>query len=140
MSLIKKELEFLRSASVAHLATTDANGQPHVIPVCFVFDGEHFYSSIDEKPKRAATAELKRLKNIRENPKVALLVDHYDKDWRKLAYILVFGMARILQSGAKHRIGVNLVRNKYPQYRTMAIHARPMIFITAERVVSWGNL
>ena len=127
----------LRSARTAHLATADKSGQPHVIPICFVFDGRYFYSPIDEKPKRAAPATLKRLKNIRENPNVALVVDRYDEDWRKLAYLLVFGRARILQGGAKHRTAVKMLRRKYPQYRSMALHERPMIVIGAKRIVSW---
>jgi PPOX class probable F420-dependent enzyme len=130
----------LRSARTAHLATADKSGQPHVIPVCFVFDGMHFYSPIDEKPKRAAPAKLKRLKNIRENPNVALVIDLYDEDWRKLAYVLIFGKARILQRGEKHRRAVRLLRRKYRQYRTMAIEERPMIVITPKRMVSWGRI
>jgi PPOX class probable F420-dependent enzyme len=128
----------IRAARTAHLATADKSGQPHVIPICFVFDNTHFYSPIDEKPKRSAPAKLKRLQNIRDNPKVALAIDHYDEDWRKLAYLLVFGKARILKSGLKHRRAVTLLRRKYPQYQTMAIDARPMIFITPKRIVSWS--
>jgi len=139
VSLTKKKLAFLRSARTAHLATSDKSGQPHVIPLCFIYDGKVFYSPIDEKPKRAAPTKLKRLKNIRENPQVALVIDHYDEDWRKLGYVLIFGKARILQSGEKHRSAVQLLRKKYPQYRSMAIDERPMIAITAKRIVSWGQ-
>ena len=133
-------LRLIRSARVAHLATSDKSGQPHVIPICFVCDGKFFFSPIDEKPKRAAPAKLKRLKNIRENPNAALVIDRYDEDWRKLAYVLIFGRARILQSGEKHRNAVRLLRKKYPQYRSMAIHERPIIAITAKRIISWGAL
>jgi PPOX class probable F420-dependent enzyme len=128
----------LFSARTAHLATADRSGQPHVIPICFVFDGKHFYSPIDEKPKR--TTELKRLKNIRDNPKVSLVVDHYEEDWRKLGYVLVFGKARILNRGAKHSSAVKLLRRKYRQYREMAIGERPMIVVTPKRIVSWGKV
>jgi PPOX class probable F420-dependent enzyme len=130
----------IRSARTAHLATSDKSGEPHVIPICFVFDGKHFYSPIDEKPKRAAPAKLKRLKNIRENPNVALVIDHYDEDWRKLAYVLVFGKGRILQRGVTHRNAVKLLRKKYSQYRAMAIQERPMIVITPGRWITWGDL
>ena len=139
MSLTKKKLAFLRSARTAHLATSDKSGQPHVIPICFVFDGKQFYSPIDEKPKQTVPSKLKRLKNIRVNPQVALVIDRYDEDWRKLAYVLVFGKARIVQSGEKHRSAVKLLRRKYRQYRAMAIDERPMIAITANRIVSWGQ-
>ena len=128
----------IRSARVAHLATADKFGHPHVIPICFVFDGKDFYSPIDEKPKRTAPQKLKRLKNIRENPRVSLVIDRYEEDWTKLGYVLVFGTARILSRGEKHRKAVRLLRRKYRQYRSMAIQERPMIVIRPSRVISWG--
>jgi len=140
VSLTKKELAFLRSARTAHLATADRSGQPHVIPICFVFDGNHFFSPIDEKPKRAAPTKLKRLRNIAENPNVALVIDHYDEDWSKLAYVLIFGTARPLHSGKIYRQAVALLRRKYPQYRRMAIDQRPMIVISPKRMLTWGTV
>jgi len=139
-SLSPQASRLLRAARVAHFATADRNGQPHVIPICFVFDGKNFYSPIDEKPKRTAPQKLKRVKNIRENPHVALVVDHYDEDWRKLGYILVIGKARVLLSGAKHRKAVDLLRRKYSQYRTMKIDRLPMILIRTTRTTSWGAI
>jgi PPOX class probable F420-dependent enzyme len=138
MQLTKNALRLIHSARVAHLATADANGQPQVIPICFVFDGKNFCSAIDEKPKRVAAPKLKRLRNIRENPQVALVIDRYDENWRKLAYVLVVGRARILLTGVKHRKAVILLRRKYPQYRTMRIDRLPMILIRPTRTTSWG--
>src|SRR3990172_6616432 len=138
MPLDRKVGAFIRSARVAHLATADKHAQPHVIPVCFVFDGEHFYSPIDEKPKRVAPNQLKRVRNIRANPRVSLVVDRYDENWRKLAYVLILGNARVLQRGMAHRKAVRLLRRKYPQYRRMAIDERPIIVVTPKRVKSWG--
>ena len=129
---------FVRAARVAHLATADAGGQPLVIPICFVFDGKEFFSPIDEKPKR--TTRLKRLRNIAENPQVSLIIDHYEEDWRRLAYVLVSGRARVLLRGERHKRAVELLRKKYLQYRRMAIHERPMIVITPKRLTSWGNI
>jgi|SRR6266850_5966994 len=140
MSLAKKTLALIRSARVARLATADARSHPHVIPICFVFDGNYFYSPIDEKPKRTTPQKLKRVKNIQENPQVALVVDHYDEDWRKLAYILVHGSARVLLSGVNHRKAVKLLRRKYPQYRKMRIDRLPMILIRPKRTTSWGAI
>ena len=128
----------LSSARTAHLATADKSGQPHVVPICFVFDGKHFYSPIDEKPKRAAPGKLKRLTNIRDNPNAALVIDHYDEDWRKLAYVLIFGKARISTSGAKQPSATRRLRRKYPQYNKMAIDERPMIVIRPMRWATWG--
>ena len=140
MSLTKQDLAFIRSARVAHLATAGANGQPHVIPICFVFDGANFYSPIDEKPKRVTARKLKRLRNIRENPRVALVIDRYDENWAKLAYILIIGRARVLTSGSNHRKAVNLLRRKYLQYQTMRIDRLPMILIRPTRTTSWGAI
>ena len=130
----------IRSARVAHLATADKNGRPHVIPICYVFDDKCFYSPIDEKPKRVTASKLKRLRNIRENPQVALLIDRYDEDWAKLAYVLVTGRAQLLASGSKHRKAVNHLRGKYSQYRKMSIDRLPMILIRPTRVTTWGAM
>jgi PPOX class probable F420-dependent enzyme len=140
MRLTRNASRLLRAARVAHLATANAEGQAHVIPICFVYDGKNFYSPIDEKPKRTAPQKLKRVKNIRENPQVALVIDTYNDDWRKLAYILVSGKARVLLSGAHHRNAVKLLRRKYTQYRTMRIDRLPMIWIRPKRTTSWGAI
>jgi PPOX class probable F420-dependent enzyme len=137
--LDRKAQRFLRDARIAHLATADRAGRPHVIPICFAFDGKDLYSPIDEKPKQTAPRQLKRLRNISENSQVALVIDRYDEDWRKLAYVLIFAKARILWRGEKHRRAVRLLRQKYPQYRAMKIDRLPMIVIAAKRIVCWGN-
>src|SRR5213080_897389 len=111
--LNKQQAAFIRAARVAHLATADAKGQPHVIPICFVFDGKEFFSPIDEKPKRTAPMKLKRLRNIAENPNVSLVIDRYDEDWSKLAYVLITGIAKVLFRGKKHERAVRLLRSKY---------------------------
>lgn len=135
-SLTPHASRLLRTARTAHLATADRNGLPHVVPICFVFDGKNFYSPIDEKPKR--TTKLKRLQNIAENPAVALVIDHYEEDWRKLVYVLVHGKARVLRRGERHRTIVKLLRAKYQQYRTMAIDKGPMIVIAPKRLIHWS--
>jgi PPOX class probable F420-dependent enzyme len=139
MRLGRKILSFIRSARIAHLATADRSGQPHAVPICFVFDDKYFYSPIDEKPKRTAPAKLKRLRNIAENPQVSLVIDHYDENWGKLAYVLITGAARVMQRGQKHRRAVTLLRRKYSQYRTMAIDRRPIIVIKPQRIIVWGR-
>ena len=133
-------LRLIRAARIAHLATADSIAQPLVIPICYAFDGKEFFSPIDEKPKRISPQKLKRIKNIKENSRVSLVIDRWDEDWRKLAYILVAGQARILFSGEKHRRAVSLLRRKYRQYHSMAIEERPMIAITPTGFKIWGNL
>ena len=133
-------LRLIHAARVAHLATADAKRQPLVIPICFAFDGKEFFSPIDEKPKRISPHKLKRLRNIEENSQVSLVIDRWDEDWRKLAYVLVSGRARILLSGQKHRKAVSLLRRKYRQYRSMALEERPMIVIKPLALKAWGNI
>ncbi len=138
--MTKKAREFIRSARVAHLATGDKKGQPLAIPICFAFDGEELFSPVDEKPKNSSPLRLKRIRNVLENPHVAVIVDRYDENWKRLAYVLIFGTAKILTKGAKHRKAVLLLRRKYPQYRKMAIDERPVISIKPTRWKSWGKL
>jgi PPOX class probable F420-dependent enzyme len=136
----KKERTFVRSCRVAHLATSDHNGQPLVLPICYAFDGKTLYSPIDEKPKQFSALRLKRVRNILENPKVAVVVDTYNEDWKKLAYVLIRGKAKVLSRGEKHKKAVSLLRRKYPQYRRMAIDRRPIIQIIPTHMKSWGSL
>jgi PPOX class probable F420-dependent enzyme len=120
---------------VGHLATADRKGKPLVVPLCFVCAGKGIYSAVDEKPKN--TSRLRRLHNIRENPQVALLVDHYEEDWSRLSYILAAGTARILRPGKEHSSALRLLRGKYPQYRRMNLKDKPVIKISPLRVAHW---
>ncbi len=128
---------FLATHRVARLATVNADGAPHIVPVVYAFDGKRVYIALDEKPKRVAPIQLKRVWNIAANPRVALLVDRYSEDWRKLAWLRVDGAARILRRGKAHTAAIALLRAKYPQYRRMKLEARPVIEIQVKRVVEW---
>lgn len=107
----------LQGHHVGHLATADANGAPHLVPVCFVYTGQAIYTAIDHKPKRQTGYRLKRIRNILANPQVAFLVDHYDEDWHQLYYVLIRGTATILETGAERQQALALLEDKYPQYR-----------------------
>lgn len=121
--------EFLLESRLAHLATSTKNGKPQVIPICYVYDGDSLYSSIDEKPKRRSPTQLQRVLNIVENPSVSLVVDLYEEDWSKLKYVLVRGSAEIVHTGEEHEHAVQLLREKYAQYRQMKLEDRPVIKI-----------
>lgn len=134
--------EFLRLARLAHLATATRDGIPHNIPICFWFDGStRFYFIIDEKPKRLTSAGLKRMRNIEENPRVALVIDHYEEDWAGLAYVLIHGTAQLVDDPQEYVLGLRNLRDKYTQYRAMllSVERNPMVRIEAERVHSWGQ-
>jgi PPOX class probable F420-dependent enzyme len=128
----------LREARIARLATADRTGQPHVVPVCFAYDGAAIYMVIDEKPKRTAPQRLRRIRNIIANPKVAMIVDHYEEDWRRLRYTLVTGTARVIESGPDHIRAIALLREKYPQYRAMQLEDRPVVVISPAGTIAWA--
>jgi PPOX class probable F420-dependent enzyme len=130
-------LEMLRDARVGRLATADAAGQPLVVPVCYVYDGGRCYSAVDAKPKR--TRDLKRLRNLADNPRVSLAVDHYDEDWRALRYVIVQGRGDVLESGAEFSRAVDLLVAKYPQYGELRLDrtAGAVVRVTPERILSW---
>ena len=132
------ERAFLEAQRVAHLATADGAGIPNVGPVCFTLAGDTVYMTIDRKPKSGRP--LKRLRNIAENPHVAVCADHYDDDdWTRLRWVMVRGRAEILESGAEHDEAQALLRAKYPQYRAMDLAPLPVIAIRIQRATSWSG-
>jgi PPOX class probable F420-dependent enzyme len=108
----------LEEARVGRLATADANGRPHVVPVVFAWREDRIYLPVDHKTKRSADpAALRRIRNLRENPRASLLVDHYEEDWRRLAWVRVDGRAELVEEGPLYRQAVEALTAKYPQYR-----------------------
>ena len=130
---------FLDAQRAARLATVDDQGRPHIVPIVFVFDGKAVYTPIDRKPKAVGPEGLRRVRNIRSNPHVQVLVDHYDDDWTSLGYVQLRGTAALLESGAEYRTAIGLLKAKYPQYRELSLEGRPLIKIIVEHVVAWGE-
>lgn len=133
---------FLERQRLAHLATADASGAPQVVPVCFVVLGATLYIAIDEKPKMGDFRRLRRLRNIAENPRVALVADVYDDgDWSRLGFVLLHGRARIVEGQqSEHTRALGALCDKYPQYRAMALEQRPLIAADIQSVTTWGRL
>ena len=98
------------------------------------------YSVIDEKPKDVSRRELKRIRNIRVNPRVCLTVDTYSDDWSRLAYVMIRGEATIVASGPEHDDAASLLRLRYPQYRDLDFTGRSVVVIAPSRVVVWGRV
>ena len=126
----------LADARVARLATAGNDGQPHLVPVTFAVDGELVYTAVDHKPK--TTANLRRLRNIRENPRVALLADYYSEDWDALWWVRVDGRARIIEDEGGMRHQLDVLAERYEQYRRTR-PAGPVIVIEAERWTGWAG-
>ncbi len=139
--LTPEQASFLVRQRIARLATADGSGSPHAIPVCFAFDGRLIHIALDEKPKSVPPTRLKRVRNILENPNVALIADRYSEDWDLLAYVMVRGRAGLIEPGTEeHTAAVRLLKGKYHQYEQMKIEENPLISIHPERVASWGAL
>ncbi len=130
---------FISEGRVGRLATADASGQPLVVPICYAFDGESLFSAIDAKPKTPGPQGLKRIRNIRENPRVSVVIDRYDEEWTRLRYVIIQGQAEILTEGGNYSRGVDLLLAKYPQYRSMGLDREAGLMIRVEpgRVTAW---
>lgn len=137
--ITEAQRHFLNAGRVAHLATANARGVPHVVPVCYALIDETIYITIDEKPKQRGRP-LKRLRNIAENPAAAVTVDRWDEDWSRLAWVMLHGDAEILERGREHDAAQDVLREKYQQYRTMVLTELPVIAIHVQRVLNWGDL
>ncbi len=136
------------AARVARLATAGADGRPHLVPIVFAVSGDIVYSAVDAKPKR--TTSLRRLANVRENPAVALLVDHYvDDDWGALWWVRADGRGRVLDPAAQTPSGAGddlaaeaaearrasaLLRGRYPQQEA----AGAVLAVDVERWRGWS--
>jgi coenzyme F420-0:L-glutamate ligase/coenzyme F420-1:gamma-L-glutamate ligase len=139
--LTPDQAAFLVRQRVARLATASGSGEPYAIPVCFAFDSRLIYIALDEKPKNVPPTRLKRVRNILENPNVALVADRYSEDWDVLAYVMVRGRAGLVEpESPEHTAAIRLLRGKYHQYEQMKIEENPIISIHPERVASWGAL
>src|SRR6185437_126587 len=122
-------------ARVARLATVGADGQPHLVPIVFAVVDETIYSVVDAKPKR--TTQLRRLANVAANPKVSVLVDHYEDDWSRLWWVRADGTARIVAlSSDEGRLALQRLTQRYPQYR-VTVPPGPVLAIDVTRWVSW---
>jgi len=130
---------FISEGRVGRLGTADRSGQPLVVPICYAFDGESLFSAVDAKPKTRPPEGLKRIRNIRENAKVSVVIDRYDEDWSHLRYVILQGEAQLLTDGPEFSRGVDLLLAKYPQYRAMQLgrDAGLMIRVTPARVTEW---
>lgn len=120
---------------MARLASVDLEGRPHLVPICFVLDGDTIYSAVDKKPKR--TPKLKRLENVRTNPRVSVLVDGYDEDWSRLWWVRLDGLARTVEGERERARALGLLEAKYEQYRSEPPDG-PVLAVEIERRRGWS--
>ena len=124
----------LASARVGRLATTDAGGAPHIVPVCFVLAAGELWTAIDDKPK--STRALRRVKNLAGDPRAVLLIDHYEEDWRELRWVAVHGRGEVVR-GEDAAAALAALREKYPQYAEVEVGPE-VIRLVPERIAAWS--
>lgn len=124
----------LGEARVARLATVTSDGRPHLVPCCFALVGDIVYSAVDAKPK--STLALRRLANLRANPRAALLVDFYADDWSTLWWVRVDGRGDVIGAGADRDAAVTVLAKKYDQYHSEPPPG-PVIAIAIDTWRSW---
>jgi PPOX class probable F420-dependent enzyme len=137
--LTTAESAFVHQQRVARLATADENGSPTLVPVCYAFDGNRFFTPLDEKPKRVIVTQLRRVHNIEARHEASLLIDQYSDDWSQLGYVQIYGQADLIYpQHPQHPQALTLLRQRYEQYKTMSLEILPCIMITPQRIRSWG--
>lgn len=131
---------FIADGRVGRLGTADPGGQPMVVPICYAWDGSTLFSALDAKPKTRPGSDLKRVRNIKENAKVSIVIDRYDEDWSQLEYAILQGEARLVTRGDDFSRGADLLLDKYPQYRAMGLDRREglMIVVAPSKVTHWA--
>lgn len=142
--LTEPERTFLAAARRAVLATMSRDGRPRLVPICFVLDDVRpvLWTPLDDKPKRSDDPlALARVRDIRTDSRVTMLVDRWDEDWSRLGWLRCHGRAALLEPEApEHPAVVAALRRKYPQYVAHRLDSRPLIRLEIERVTSWGIL
>ena len=123
-------------ARVARLATVRADGSPHIVPVCFALEGDTVVTAVDDV-KRKRSAALSRLDHVRANPRVTMLVDHYDEDWTSLWWVRADGVAQVVEAGTEHEAAIAALAEKYEQYRERPPSAAAII-VQVDRFAGWA--
>jgi PPOX class probable F420-dependent enzyme len=132
-TLTKALADFVTWERVCRVATAGASGVPHLVPVCHVLAGGKVYF--------ASGDDARKVKNVRENPRVTLTVDLYSDHWEMLRGVMIQGRARLVEQGPRFRRVRDLLYRKYPQYPRMeAISPSDSVIVevTPTRVFSWG--
>ena len=142
---------FLAAARSGVLATTAPDGRPRLVPICFVAGDDdrlgrpRLYSPLDEKPKRSTDPhELARVQDLLVLPEASLLVDRWSEDWSRLGWLRLHGRGELLEPEPheleEHAAAVTDLRAKYPQYVGQDLEHRPIIRLTIDRALGWGDL
>jgi PPOX class probable F420-dependent enzyme len=147
MKLSREHRVLLVTERRATLATIASDGHSRLVPCCFAIGFENgalvVDTPIDDKAKAVQDPmRLARVRDIRRDPRVTLLVDRWDEEWSRLAWVRVEGTARLLipwapRDASAHADAVAALRARYPQYRDHRLETLPMIRVTVDRMTGW---
>lgn len=141
MAFSPRERAFVEDARVGRLASADADGRPHAVPICFALIEGLLVSPLDEKPKEVGPKSLRRVQNVAMNPMVSVIVDRYTEDWDRLGWVRIDGRCTVREADdSNHGRVIAALRAKYDQYETQRLEDRPYLAIEPETVTSWGTL
>ena len=124
------------SSPVARLSTVRPDGGPHVVPIVFALLDDTVFSAVDAKPKRSR--DLQRLANVRAEPRCALLVDHYEDDWRRLWWVRADGTAEVVAAPPAEHPGIHALVQRFPGYRDEP-PSGPLLVVTVQRWTGWAS-
>jgi nitroimidazol reductase NimA-like FMN-containing flavoprotein (pyridoxamine 5'-phosphate oxidase superfamily) len=133
MRLRRAHADFLALQRVAHVATADLRGRPHVVPVCLVVENGRLYF--------ASGKTGRKLRDLRANPQIAVGADDYTEAWGRLRGVVVHGTARVHARNPTFRRIRRRLYAKYLQYRTEATlgdRDSVVIEVTPRRAYGWG--
>jgi len=124
------------ASPVARLSTVRPDGGPHVVPIVFVLVGDTVFSAVDAKPKRSRN--LQRLANVRADPRCALLVDHYEDDWRRLWWVRADGVGEVVDAPMAEHPGIRALAQRFPHYRDQP-PSGPLLVVAVQRWTGWAS-
>ena len=139
-ALTEVQRRFIEQARTATLGTIAEDGRPRLVPICFVLLEGDLYTPIDEKPKTPEPRALARVRDIERRAEVTVLIDRWDEDWGRLAWLRCDSRAGLTDDPDVRTTAIAALRVKYPQYAKHDLERRPLIRIAIERVRSWGDL
>jgi PPOX class probable F420-dependent enzyme len=125
--LSSKELSFLKSHELCRLATASKDAKPHVVPVIYALDGDDIVIAIDYGTKK--------LENLRQNNRVALVVD----DYRPNHAVMVEGECSILEKGKEYLRLLQILFDRFEVYRRhpWGEGESPILKVRPTKAVMW---
>jgi len=125
--LTPRQLKFLREHELARLATASKDARPHVVPVIYAMDGEDLIIAIDYGTKK--------LKNLRENRRVALVVDDYQPNHA----VMIEGECELFERGKEYLRLLQVLFDRFEFYRRhpWGEGESPIMEVGPTKAVSW---